>query len=282
MRLTFYGTGGGRFCTIKQLRKTAGIYFKSSDTKLWIDPGPGALTTAAEEEISLDKLDGVLVTHNHLDHVNDAEALIEGMTKGCKKERGTLIANKTSLEGAETQDGYIDPEISRYHRQAVEDIIEMEDGEKGYLGKLEFEFKKSRHQDPHTMMFKLNDVAKQETLGFVTDTSYFDQIADFFQGVDLLILNVLRPKDADWETHLNTRDAFKIIKQVKPKKAILHHFGVKMIYSSVYQERDWLKDKLEEEGLDQIKVKFPKDGETIDTSQAEDDDGLRKYLNGND
>jgi len=55
-----------------------------------------------------------------------------------------------------------------------------------------------------------------------------------------------------------------------------------LIYSSVYKERDWLKDKLEEEGLNQIELKFPKDGETIDTSDGEGDDGLRKYLNGND
>ena len=41
-RLTFLGTGGGRFVTLNQERSTGGIYLEDG-YKVHIDPGPGAV-----------------------------------------------------------------------------------------------------------------------------------------------------------------------------------------------------------------------------------------------
>ena len=41
VRITFLGTGGGRFATIYQARATGGFYIEDG-RNLHVDPGPGA------------------------------------------------------------------------------------------------------------------------------------------------------------------------------------------------------------------------------------------------
>ncbi|MFB6216464.1 MAG: MBL fold metallo-hydrolase, partial [Candidatus Aenigmatarchaeota archaeon] len=81
MKLKFLGTGGGRYVTGEQRRRTAGIVVQTEETQIHIDPGPGALVYAHEELDEPLDTDAVIVSHAHLDHSNDAEAMIEVMAE---------------------------------------------------------------------------------------------------------------------------------------------------------------------------------------------------------
>ena len=72
MEIVFLGTGGGRFNLISQVRRTGGFIVRGR-LQLHIDPGPGALTACHDFSIDPGKTDAVVVTHNHIDHLNDAE-----------------------------------------------------------------------------------------------------------------------------------------------------------------------------------------------------------------
>jgi phosphoribosyl 1,2-cyclic phosphodiesterase len=115
IEIILLGTGGGRFATITQKRRTAGIRIIGEDLNLHLDPGPGALVYSISESLNPQQLNAIFVSHCHPDHYTDAEVLIEAMTKGMAKKRGLLVAAKSVLEGSDT----CEPSISGYHQSMV-------------------------------------------------------------------------------------------------------------------------------------------------------------------
>ena len=94
MKLTFLGSGGGRFSAISQRRMTGGFRIDNLSGKNYhIDPGPGALVRTYQFGLDPRNINGVFVSHAHTDHYNDAEILIEAMTKGMTKRNGTIIGS---------------------------------------------------------------------------------------------------------------------------------------------------------------------------------------------
>ena len=94
-KIKFLGTGGGRFVVSKQLRKSGGIWISLDNTNILIDPGPGSLINSLSSKPKLNprELDGVILSHRHIDHSNDVNIIIEAMTNGGwdKKEKIELI-----------------------------------------------------------------------------------------------------------------------------------------------------------------------------------------------
>ncbi|MGA2467107.1 MAG: MBL fold metallo-hydrolase, partial [Thermodesulfobacteriota bacterium] len=58
---------------MKQLRASGGVWLSIGKTNLYIDPGPGALVRCLSSKPKLEPstLDGILLTHKHLDHSSD-------------------------------------------------------------------------------------------------------------------------------------------------------------------------------------------------------------------
>ena len=72
MKITFLGTGGGRFSAISQRRMTGGFRIDNLNGKNYhVDPGPGALVRTYQFGFDPRNLDGVFVSHAHTDHYND-------------------------------------------------------------------------------------------------------------------------------------------------------------------------------------------------------------------
>jgi len=100
-KLVFLGTGGGRFSTIYQIRATGGLYLMDG-VNMHIDPGPSAAHQMHRVKLDPAKTDAVLVSHCHPDHYTDAEVMIEGMSRGGLKKRGTLLASRSVLDGSQS------------------------------------------------------------------------------------------------------------------------------------------------------------------------------------
>ena len=212
--IQFLGTGGGRFVMLSQKRYTGGIWLESRGKHVAIDPGPGALIRCLEYGLDPKKLHAILVSHNHLDHYNDAEILLEGMTASMNKRRGVLAANKSVL-----------PYLSEYHKSFV-DVIEF-DSEK------EFELEGIRVETlptfDHDNGFGFKFHTKDGVITYGSDTNYNSALSEYYKDSDLLILNVLRPARDKIRKHLDSADAEKLIAESQPKKAVLNHFGMKML-----------------------------------------------------
>ena len=268
MKLTFLGTGGARYSMIEQLRKTGGLYLEMDDLNVYIDPGPGALLNSLEEGIDLAKIDVLVVSHAHLDHYNDAEVLIEAMTDGCTEERGTFISNRTVLEGNEENPCGV---ISEYHKEPLDEIVIMEDGDSYEKNGHTFESIETQHRDEKPICFKIGNPGGEE-IGFLTDSTYLEKLGEFFESTDYLIINCVRPKEKSWEGHLNVKDVKKIIDRADPEVAILTHFGRYMIFQSIPEQEKWLQENVETD----TRVMFAEDFQKIDFDSGER--GLEKFI----
>lgn len=235
MDLTCIGTGGGRYCMTTQARYTGGFMLSHGGTQLYVDPGPGALVRGIEHGIDYGSVDGLFVSHAHLDHYGDAEALIEAITKGCKQDRGTLITNETVLDGKTDGSGV----ISSYHRDSIGQVDQIAAGDTCDLTSWTMTITETDHKDIETTGFCLE--IDGTTIGYIPDTSYTDDLLEQYDGIDYLIANVLRPVDKEWEGHLNLAEATELAEELAPEKAFFQHFGMNFV-TSFREQLSWLEE----------------------------------------
>ena len=225
MEILFLGTGGGRVNLIRQMRKTGGFRINAKSAYIHVYPGPGALLQSVRFREDPLKLNAVIVTHAHVDHSNDANLMIEGMSRFALERKGILIASKNSLAGE-------DHPITKYHQSHVTQLYPATYGERKKFvtrrgGEFEIEIIEVKHDESSTFGFKL--FIDDKVIGYTSDTNYFDELGFRFQGCDVLIVNCLKPFSDGIPDHLETNDVIKVLKNARPKKAILSHFGLKMI-----------------------------------------------------
>ena len=233
--IKFLGTGGARFVASRQIRATGGLWLHYKDTDLYIDPGPGALVKlhASKEKFDPIQLDGIILTHKHIDHANDVNIMIEAMTDGGFKKRGTLFCPEDAVNG--------DPVVLQYVRKYLDNIVLLHEG--GHYTVKDITFNTPvRHVHPvetYGIIFNLN-----KKIALIADTRFFDTLPEHYH-VDYLIINVLRSKPitkADAPDHLATDDVIKIASRIKPETVILTHFGMNLIKEKPYLVAEKLKD----------------------------------------
>jgi len=275
IEITLLGTGGGRFATITQKRRTAGIRIISENLNFHLDPGPGALVYSINEGLNPQKLNAVFVSHSHPDHYTDAEVLIEAMTKGTTKKRGVLVASRSVLHGNELG---LNPVVSKYHQQMPERVIEASPNKKFQIGNINVLVTEARHTDPDTVGFRF-ETSEFGSFAYTSDTEYFEGLSKYYEDIRLLMLCVMRPAGKPWKGHMTTNDAIKIIEETHPEQAILTHFGMQMIFKGPAREAKLIE---KETGVptiaakDGMQIRF---GETISLQKSKKaNQGLNKYF----
>jgi ribonuclease BN (tRNA processing enzyme) len=253
MKITWLGTGGGRIVVINQLRASGGWVLEMADQIVHVDPGPGALVRAKQYGVKFSKLTGVVVSHAHPDHYTDAEMVIEGMTDYTRKKRGFLVCNETVIKG----DGKnYSPVISPYHLNLLETCRVMEPGDVFRAGELQITATKTEHGEKNCLGFVFKGEGR--TLGFSGDGEYFEGQPKQYKGCDYLLVNCLRPRDDKWPQHMNAEGAMKLIQEVKPKMAMLQHFGMNMLRGTAEREAGWIQEQTG------IRTMAAKDGMKLD------------------
>ena len=218
--LKFLGTAGARFVMIRQLRASGGLWVSADGANLLIDPGPGSIVRCASARPRLDpgRLDAVVLTHCHLDHAGDVNVMIEAMTEGGYKKRGTVFCPLDAMEGDSVVLGYL---------RSFPERIELLRPRRTYKVK-DFVFETSmRHIHP-VITFGLKFRIKGTTVSLLTDTKYFKGLARFYKS-DILIISVVFKEPRPAIDHLSLPDAGELIKEIRPKKAVLTHFGMTML-----------------------------------------------------
>lgn len=220
--LKFLGTAGARFAVSTQVRHSGGLVWSLGGVVLWVDPGPGALVRALSSRPKLDpaQVDALLLTHPHLDHVGDATAVIEAMTGGGFRRRGTLLAPRSALED--------EPVVFRYAQGFVARTEHLRAGGRYALGpELAVVTPLAHDHGIETYGYRLE--APGFTAGHVVDTYWMDELAAAYAGVDLLIVNTTRREGRDQRyRHLGADDAERLAAAIRPRLCVLTHFGMQL------------------------------------------------------
>jgi phosphoribosyl 1,2-cyclic phosphodiesterase len=234
--LKFLGTAGARFAVTRQIRSSGGIWVSLDNTNLLIDPGPGSLVRCLSSRPKLNpiNLDGIYLSHRHIDHSNDINIMIEAMTNGGHKKKGILFAPSDAIDD--------DPVVLTHFQNHLERIIILREKERYNLKSLSFETPIQHVHDVETYGAKF--FGSDITISYIADSKYFDGLESFYEA-DVLVLNVVLLKTKEWINHLSVPDAEKIISIIRPKYSILTHFGMTMIQAKPWEIAKQLSKKTE-------------------------------------
>jgi ribonuclease BN (tRNA processing enzyme) len=234
--IIFLGTGGDSIVVGRQLRASGGIIIQSDDCQLHIDPGPGSLVRAPQCDVNIRQNTAVIVSHAHLNHANDVNAVVSAMTYNGLDNKGVLVANDTLVNGIENDS----PFLSKFHRNFVERILTVRPGQKIGIEDIEIHVLKANHTEPNALGFRF--FTPHFVLSYSGDTCYSNDIVDQYDKSDILILNTVFPAGMKSKENLVCDDVAKIIERTKPKLVVLTHFGHKMIEEDpLYQARELQK-----------------------------------------
>lgn len=233
----FLGTGGDSIVVGKQIRASGGIILELEGNQFLLDPGPGCLARVRQAEVSIRDTIAVLVSHAHTNHSNDVNAVLEAMSVSGLDRIGVVVCNKKVDEGDEKEL----PVIKNRARNFVERVIPLAPGAKIGINNITIITTKTKHFDSDGIGFIFQ--TPRYSIGYTSDTEFTEEIADQFKGVGMLILNCKFPKGMKQAGHLNSDDVVKFIKKVKPRLAVINHFGIKMIEANpLYEAREIQKE----------------------------------------
>jgi len=235
--IIFLGTGGDSYVVGKQIRASGGIILQVNDDQYHIDPGPGALVMAKEAGLNLRANTALFVTHNHLNHCNDINAVIDSMTYGGFDKKGVLVANSTVINGTTNHV----PFLQKYYRDFLERFIVLGEGGKVGINDIEVRAIKAKHSEPNAVGYRF--ITPDYTLTYTGDTTYSVENLSEYENSNVLILNVPGLKKEDSRDNLCKEDAIKIIKKVNPRLAIITHFGINFLKADpLYEIREIQKE----------------------------------------
>ena len=253
--LVILGSGGGRHHIRTQYRATGGILYKFNETQAHIDPGPGAIVRINQYNEDPTKTELFIVTHMHIDHFNDLCAVIESSREQLHDriynyfKKGTLITTEEVLTF-----------VPKYHQSMLDRIIPFKRGDKTDFKGVEILGTKVVHSkvEGFGVIFKLNDYS----IAFSSDTKVFDGFSEQFSGVDILVLNLLRPDSVQCRRHVCTDEVIPYLNKITPplKSLLITHFGSYM--DSIYSPKNFVPSQLEKirEKTNVTKVVAAEDG----------------------
>lgn len=253
-KLLFLGTAGARIMVTKQLLASGGIWLNLGGVEILLDPGPGCLVQAVKRKLDASKLQAIVLSHKHLDHSGDINIMIEAMTEGGFKRRGLVLAPSDALEK--------DPVILYYLRGFPERIETLKEGGSYNIGdvRLETPVRHQHNVETYGIVFH----TPRHTFSYIADTRYFPDLTKHYKG-ELIIINVVRLPEGGPYEHLSVPDVRELVKTIKPKAAILTHFGM-----TLWRGKPWeIAAQLSQETG--VRVIAARDGMNFDLAQLEEE-----------
>jgi len=219
--LVILGSGGGRHHIRTQHRATGGLLFKFNGLQAHIDPGPGAIVRMNEYGEDPVKTELFIVSHAHVDHYNDVAVVIESSRESFHDKNYNYYKKGLLL----TTDEVIHL-ISDYHLQMVEKIVTFRAGDTIKYKGTEIMGTKVVHS-PNNEGFGIRFNLENYSLAYTSDTMVFDGFSEQFTGVNILILNLLRPNSVTCKRHVCTDEVIPYLNKIDPplETLIINHFG---------------------------------------------------------
>ena len=209
MKVTIVGHWGG-FPRVKEA--TSGYLIEHGDYKLLLECGSGVVSSL-QEKTDIKDLDAVLITHYHYDHCCDIGPL------------QYAVQIKTQLKEVKKPLPIYAPEGEFFKLLKWEEYtygVSFDEDSCLSLGPFEISFIKNIHPvEAYSVRIKCQD----KIFSFTSDTSYFEGLAEFFAGSDLLICECSFYADMDGTKagHLNSSQAGLLAEKANVKKLILTH-----------------------------------------------------------
>jgi len=206
------GVAGARFMVARQVAASGGLFLEEGNTRISLDPGPGAIVRYAQHGVDLTTLDAIVLSHRHLDHTGDVNVMLEAMTDGGFQHRGRLFCPSDALDE--------DPVVLKYVRRFPREIVRLAPETTYAVDGLSFTTSGRHVHQSETYGFRFGD-----NLGLITDSGYYDGIAEQHKA-DVMVIHTVLRDCIPTLPHLCIADAERIIRDARPRIAFLTHYGM--------------------------------------------------------
>ena len=211
----FFGTTGNKDIFFKNIRSAGGLYLDIDDTHIIIDPGVNTFYKYVHEYANNEVIDGIILSHVHIDHANDLNIFIEFMTNGGREKKGNVILPKQAIENKILQ-----PYLENFPVQ----INKIQPNVKYRIKNLEVT--SSIPHDHGVEYYGFTIETSKHKIGLVTDTKYFPELLKSYENCDILIMNVAYfINNKEKAKHLDIPAVEEFIKTIQPNKVIITHFN---------------------------------------------------------
>lgn len=225
MKVTFLGTGTSQgipvigskhpVCLsndVKDKRLRTSVLIEWDDYSYVIDCGPDFRQQMLH--CGCEKIDGILFTHEHSDHVLGLDDIRPFYFR---QGEISIYAHKRVLKSLKKRFDYIFKTENKYPGAPSVDIHEL-DNKSFKLGNLNVIPVKGDHYKLSVYGFRFKDFC------YTTDLkSMKDKEIDKIKGVKTLVVNALRVEPH--YSHFNLKEALQFIEKVKPERAYLTHIS---------------------------------------------------------
>ena len=230
--ITFLGTAGARFMVANQIRASGGMWLSLNGTQILVDPGPGSIVQATKRKLKAHSLKAIILTHRHLDHSGDLNIMVEAMTNGGFQPHGRVFLPQDALTP--------EPVLYSYLKPYLDGVEVLQEGKTYSIDgvSLSTPLRHIHTVETYGLKFSAGDL----TFSYITDTRFFEGLITAYQS-DIIIMNIVFTKPWDNIDHLSLVDAELIINGIKPKAAVLTHFGMSMWKAKPWEVAEQLSQK---------------------------------------
>lgn len=193
-----------------------------SGKNILIDPGPGSLIRIFEFKKDPTQLDGIVLSHRHLDHVADLASVVESATWSNTRKLDFLLAPEDAIGGD-------DPVVLKYTKKGFKEIWQTEIGKEYHYGNVTIK-PVIEHIHQGAITFSLEFSSDSKRFIFVPCGRFYqDMLYAYSPNPDLMVFNTTFVRPNLNYYHLSAVDVENIIRQVKPKKVVLTHYSIVML-----------------------------------------------------
>lgn len=225
MKLTFLGTGTSMGVPVaggfkadsltsdpRNIRSRCSAWIQTDQTSLLIDAGPEFRIQSIKAKIK--RIDGLLLTHQHMDHVSGLDDLraynfIQDKSIPVYTSESCIDSVKKRFDYLFGANKYLGS--TSLDLESIEETITFRD--------LTITPLPCNHGDLDILGFRINDVS------YLTDVKHIpDKTKSLIKGSKVIVLSALR-----WEpvhpTHLTIPEAVKLIEELQTPKGYLIHMN---------------------------------------------------------
>jgi phosphoribosyl 1,2-cyclic phosphate phosphodiesterase len=202
----------------KNRRRRVSILVEHVGTSLLVDTSPDLREQALSANIN--RLDGVLYTHDHADHTHGIDDL-RGISQ-IMRQRLDLYGNHATLKVLKQRFTYVFESVAGY--PVIANAHEITGPFR--IGAIDITPFRQIHGDMETLGFRFGSVAYSTDLNILPEESI-----EILKGVDTWIVDALRYEPHPTHPHLDLTLSW--IEKVKPRRAVLTHMTWDMDYAAL-------------------------------------------------
>jgi phosphoribosyl 1,2-cyclic phosphodiesterase len=209
---------------LSQRRSSGGIWFSYGGARGVIDPGPGSLVRICEAGAPLSPIDinTIIVTHRHIDHSSDVNALAEGMTLKASAPKGFVLLTRDCMEKG-------DGVLMSYMRNRIKSIAFHEDGASvSPSGETTVESVAHSHHGVqcYGLIFRSDGLPPW---GLISDTAPMPRFPERYAECELLVINTTLIYPRARLDHMALTDVKSLLGFLRPRTVVVTHMGGEML-----------------------------------------------------